>query len=104
MFIGTSKDIYKTAYLPEQVRNDIESVISTLDKEYGRERDVYKGDGGFVIVIDSIKELDKLQEQYSLDIRNDIFESEELLSGYIERLFIISSDFCIMTYIKEGLL
>ena len=49
MFIGTSKDIYKTAYLPEQVRNDIESVISTLDKEYGRERDVYNSNGGKVI-------------------------------------------------------
>lgn len=42
---------------------------STVDDAYGVDRDIDRGDGGFVIVIEAENELEKLKE-YHLDIES----------------------------------
>ena len=104
MLIGTSKELFKADELPWQVKNDIRAMLEILDNVYGAERDVFHGDGGFVVVVEEENTFEKIKKSWSLDIRNDISEYEERISGYVKRLFILSSDFSIIAYIKEELL
>ena len=104
MIIGSEKELSEVEYLPESVCLDIGAVLNVLDEAYGANRDVTTADGGFVAVIDDITMCDTLLDRFNLDINTDIFEYEEHIDGYVKRLYILSSDFSIVTYIREGLL
>lgn len=104
MVIGTSKEISKADGLPLQMKNDIKTTLEILGNEYGAERDVFHGDGGFVVIVEEVSTFEEIRKCWSLDIRTDIFEHEEHIGGYVKRLFILSSDFSIVAYIREELL
>lgn len=59
--------------LPAEVMPVICEAVTILDNEYGEDRDVDSGDGGFVLVIQSKAELAALQE-IRIDVSSDIRE------------------------------
>lgn len=104
MILGTTKELYKADDLPEQMKNDIKTMLDILDTEYGANRDIFHGDGGFVVIVDEVGILKEIKKNWNLDIKSDIYEYEETICEYIKRLFILSSDYSIIAYIKEDLL
>lgn len=104
MIIKNAKELYKADDLPVQVKDDIKAMLDILDTAYGKDRDVFSDDGGFIAVIDDVGMCSKTLESYNLNIKTDVFEYEQLIGGYVKRLYILSSDFSIIAYIKEGLL
>ena len=59
--------------LPAEVMTVIREAVTILDNEYGADRAVDSGDGGFVLVIESKSELAALQE-IRIDVTSDIPE------------------------------
>lgn len=62
-----------TRGLPAEVMSAISEAVTILDNEYGENRDVDSGDGGFVLVIESKSELAALQKIH-IDVTSDIPE------------------------------
>lgn len=102
--IGTASELGKADALSEEVKNDIAIAVSILDNEYGSKRDIYKDIGGFVAVADDVQDLDYLIAVWKLNIRTDICEYEEAIGGYVKRLYMLSSDYAILLYVKEELI
>ena len=46
------KEKNKADRLPKEVQENIEGILSILDEEYGADRDQYKDNGGYVIVVE----------------------------------------------------
>ncbi len=59
--------------LPNEVIKVIKDVATILDNEYGVDRDVDGGDGGYILVIESQEELEQLKDIY-IDIDTVIAE------------------------------
>lgn len=104
MIIGTHNDLRKVKDFPIALQKDIESTIAILDNCYGVERNVLKDDGGFVVIADNISVVDSLLTKWKIDIKEEIYEYSVKVDDYIKKLFIISSDFAIVVYIKENLI
>ncbi|MDR7871325.1 MAG: hypothetical protein RIN55_10715 [Tissierellaceae bacterium] len=64
--------------LEKEIVSVIKEVADILDTEYGEDRDVDGGDGGYILVIQDKKEFSKLEEIY-LDIN-------DLLPEYVDKV------------------
>ena len=86
--------------LPAEVMNTIREAVSILDNEYGDDRDVDSGYGGFVMVIEDKAELVALQE-IRIDVTNDIPEYVDVIrcqngQVFASSLILQGSDFGIV--------
>jgi hypothetical protein len=86
--------------LPVEVMNVIHEAVSILDNEYGVNRTVDSGDGGFVLVIESKAELAALQE-IRIDVTSDIPEYVDVIhcqngQVFASSLILQGSDFGIV--------
>lgn len=86
--------------LPAEVMNTIREAVTILDKEYGADRDVDSGYGGFVVVIEAKEEVAKLTE-LRLDMESIIPEYLDLIhcedgQVFASSLFLLGSDFAIV--------
>jgi hypothetical protein len=86
--------------LPAEVMNTIHEAVTILDNEYGEDRDVDSGDGGFVLVIENKAELQALQE-IRIDVTSDIPEYVDVIhcqdgQVFASSLILQGSDFGII--------
>ena len=86
--------------LPAQVIKVIEEAVTILDTEYGEDRDVDSGYGGYVLVLESEAELQRLKELH-IDLLTAIFEYVDEIpcddgQVYVSALILQSSDFGIV--------
>lgn len=96
--IVTSKEINKIERLPIEVIKDVKETMNLLDCTYGVERND-KDLGGYIVVIESKKDIEWLSKEAYLDIYNDYPELMEQLSDEWFRLvFLLNSDFSIVVY------
>lgn len=65
-------------YLPQEVIEVIKEIADILDLNYGADRDVDGGDGGYILVIQDKKEFNKLKEIY-IDI-------DDLIPEYVDKI------------------
>lgn len=75
----------------------VEGVVRILDSEYGEDRDVNEGDGGYVLIIESADELIQLKDIY-IDIDEVIPEFADVIKvkdgeDYTSTLILLNNDF-----------
>ena len=90
--------------ITDKLKADISQSISILNTAYGVDRDVYNDLGGFCCIVSNEDDIKLLLDRWNADILNDISEVTLEIDGYIKKLFIISSDYAIVTYIKASLI
>lgn len=96
--IVTSKEINKIESLPIQIIEDVKETLSLLDCMYGAERND-KDLGGYVVMLESKKDIEWLKKKAYLDIYNDYPEMMDRLSDeWIRLVFLMNSDFSIVVY------
>ena len=96
--IITSKETDKVRTLPKEVKSDIEETLELLDCMYGIERSE-KDLGGYVVVLEKEKDIQKLKNEAYLDIYNDYLEiMNRLENEWIKLVFLMNSDFSIVVY------
>lgn len=83
--------------LPAELVQAVLKNVTILDNEYGQERDVDHGDGGYVVVIESVDELVKLKDVH-LDVKTMIPEYVDVVhcregQVYTNSLVLLGSDF-----------
>ena len=94
--------------LPQEIVDVIEDAVTTLDDAYGHDRDVNNGDGGYVLIIESKEELDKLNDLY-IDVKTAIPEYTDRIqcndgSIFTSTLVLLSDDFGVVIVMPLGLL
>lgn len=104
IIISTLKEIPKADYLPVSVKTDISQTVAIIDSAYGCDRDIFKDLGGFCCVISTKSDVKYLLDKWNIDIVNDICEMTLKIDEYIKKLFILNSDYCIITYINKNLI
>lgn len=102
--IGTTKELPKAEGLPDAVRADIAATVGILDSCYGADRDMIKDLGGFVGIVGTVGDFQKLFSEWHIDVRSDACELSMIIDGYVKKLFILNPDFAVILYIKEELL
>ena len=90
--------------ITDKLKADISQSISILNTAYGVDRDVYNDLGGLCCIVSNEDDTKLLLDRWNVDILNDISEVTLEIDGYIKKLFIISSDYAIVAYIKTSLL
>ena len=96
--IVTSKETDKVKNLPKEVKSDIEETLKLLDCMYGIERSE-KDLGGYAVVLEKDKDIQKLKNEAYLDIYNDYPEfMNRLTDEWIKLVFLMNSDFSIVVY------
>ena len=100
LVITNTDDIEKAEFIPKDVQFDILQSVYILDSAYGKGRDIFKDLGGFCCIIQNDNDIQYLKRNWNIDIYNDISELSVKINGYTKRLFILSSDYCIVSYIK----
>lgn len=68
------KERSKADKLPKEVQENIEGILTILDEEYGENRDQYKDDGGYVIVIEDELDFQIVQQKTHIDVDDVIVE------------------------------
>lgn len=101
--LGTKKEMYKIKDFEELLKKDIEAMLNILDSSYGNDRN-YFSEGGFVGIVGTVGDFQKLFSDWKIDLKNGISEYSISICGYIKKLFILNSDFAIITYTLEELL
>ena len=90
--------------ITDRLKSDISQSISILNTAYGVGRDVYNDLGGFCCIVSNEEDIELLLDKWHIDILNDISEVTLEIDGYTKKLFIISSDYAIVAYIKASLI
>lgn len=93
--------------LPQEVVGVIKNSVTILDTEYGRDRDVDGGDGGYILVIESKDQFEKLKNIY-IDMEDVIAEYVDLIKvtegeDYTNSLILLNNDFSISLIIPVGI-
>ena len=68
------KEINKADRLPKEVQENIEGILSILDEEYGADRDQYKDNGGYVIVVEDESDFQIIRKKAHIYVDNVIVE------------------------------
>ncbi|WP_346892571.1 hypothetical protein [Clostridium sp. UBA871] len=90
---------------PGEIIKNIKEVIATLDENYGQNRDVDKDLGGYVLIVENIKDIDELKQdklQGLVPEHTDLIECKEGVN-WTSSLFLLSSDYSIIVVCTEEL-
>ena len=96
------EDLNLLSEYPKEVVENVNNVINILDENYGYNRKL-TDDGGYVCVIEDIKEVDYLK----VNILKGLFEEfsdviyEDCIDKYNSTLYLLSSDYSITIITKN---
>lgn len=98
--IAHVREIKSIRRIPSQVIKVIEEAVTILDAEYGENRDVDNGYGGYALVIESEAEFAQLQD-HRINLKTVIFEYVDQIpcddgQVYVSALVLLGSDFGIV--------
>lgn len=93
--LGHVADI-DTFTVPDCIKSDVFSILTTLDKCYGANRDINSDMGGFVVICDNS---DILNIPH-FDITTEVAEYSETIGNYEKSLFISGTERNIVIYRK----
>ena len=97
-------ELHRAEGLPDAVRADIAATVHILDSCYGADRDMIRDLGGFVGIVGTVGDFQKLFSEWNIDVRSDVCELSMIIDRYVKKLFILNPDFAVILYIKEELL
>ena len=83
----------------------IESTLESLDENYGVDRDITAGLGGYVIVAEIIKDVEEIRENV---LKGTVAEYTDIIKcsegvDWTSSLFLLSSDYAIVVVTTEEL-
>ncbi|WP_242396675.1 hypothetical protein [Clostridium butyricum] len=95
---SNEKEILKI--MPQEVQKTIKEISQVLDVEYGVNRDKYKDNGGYVIIIDKQEDFREIKEKAYIDCDSVIAEYVDKIvcsNGeiYTNSLILCNSDYSI---------
>lgn len=88
-----------------EVMESIEETIITINESYGASRDVDKDLGGYVVILESEEDVTEIKANVlkgTIEEYTDKIDSNNSEHYYLS-LFILSSDYIIMTYSNKEL-
>ena len=88
------KEINKADKLPKEVQENIEGILSILDEEYGDNRDQYKDNGGYVIVVEDESDFQIIKEKAHIDVDDVIVEYVDEIECSNEKIYTSSLALC----------
>ena len=88
------KEISKVDRLPKEVQENIEGILSILDEEYGVDRDQYKDNGGYVIVVEDESDFQIIKKKAHIDVDNVIVEYVDKIECSNEKIYTSSLTLC----------
>ena len=88
---------------PVEVIKSISETIDILNENYGENRDVDKDLGGYVLVVESVKDVKELKNGILKDILPEYTDEIKCSEGvnYTSSLFLLSSDFSVVVIADE---
>ena len=94
------KGINKADRLPKEVQENIEGILSILDEEYGADREQYKDNGGYVIVVEDESDFQIIREKAHINVDNVIVEYVDNIEcsngkAYTSSLSLCNSDYSV---------
>ena len=94
------REMEKVQALSIEVQEVIKGILEILDSEYGADRDKYSDNGGYVIVIESIKDFKEIQNKTNIDVNDVIVEyADKILCAdgkvYTNSLVLCNNDYSI---------
>ncbi len=94
--------------IPKEIYTKCLEFVEILDSEYGSNRNIDTDMGGFVAIIENLKDISLLEVNHSLDLFNDIAENVEVITvkdkDYISILYMLSSDYGITVIANKEIL
>lgn len=102
----------KIIYLKEQLKEypievikSISEIIDILNENYGENRDVDKDLGGYVLVVESLEDVEELKSGMLKDILPEYTDKIICSEGvnYTSSLFLLSDDFSVVIIADEEL-
>ena len=113
-YIGTEQDYWETypvlqTYLPEKILEYLASQVAILDSNYGADRDVQGGMGGFCAVIPKLDEAAKEAYRQILErhyIQESMYEYLDTVTvggaDWVEALYLTNNDYGIILIYQKG--
>ncbi|EOU2056968.1 hypothetical protein [Clostridium perfringens] len=103
--IYLKKQLGDLSNYPIEVIQSISETIDILDENYGENRNVDKDLGGYILVVESIEDVEELKNGMLKEIlpeyTDEIICSEGV--NYTSSLFLLSSDFSVVVIADEEL-
>lgn len=103
IIIGKPSDLDKLYSFPMELIKDVSVTVSILCEAYGYQRDIVKDLGGFCYIAEDKEDIKNLLDTWKIDLLNDTAELSGKIGSYTKKLFILSSDYCIMVYCRSDL-
>lgn len=106
--IGLLSQMDQVIALPKEVRIAMEQILTTLEENYGVDRDIEKELGGYIAVVDCISDIADLKRIY-LDIEENCTEWVDEINTangevWIQALYILSNDFAVAVVGRKEIL
>lgn len=113
-YIGTERDYWENypvlqTYLPEKILEYLASQVAILDSNYGADRDVQGGMGGFCAVIPKLDEAAKKAYRQILEkhyIQESMYEYLDTVTvggtDWVEALYLTNNDYGIILIYQKG--
>ena len=84
--------------IPATVYQEVLRIVTILDKYYGKDRDIYKNDGGFVFIAENKTDLNYFIENH-IDPRKGSYEDIGIIKAenvqYFNIVFLCNNEFSI---------
>lgn len=96
------EDLNLLSEYPKEVVASVDNIINILDENYGYNRKL-TGDGGYVCIIEDIKEVENLKSNIFkglVEEFNDVIYEDEV-NIYSSTLYILSSDYSVTVISKN---
>ena len=90
---------------PLSVINNIRNILISLNKSYGKDRNIEDDLGGYVVIVENIVDIEMLKESKLKGLvaeYTDVIECSEG-ANWTSSLFLLSSDFSIVVVTPEEL-
>ncbi|SCK02028.1 Uncharacterised protein [uncultured Clostridium sp.] len=103
--LSNKQQLSKLESYPKEVLESIKTTLDLLDENYGVDRDIAEDLGGYVIVAETITDVEEIEKNILRGIVSeytDVIESSEGVN-WTSSLFLISSDYSIIVVTTEEL-
>jgi len=107
--ISFSREFEKLKTQPKEVQETIQAILQILDTEYGEDRDKYKDNGGYVLVVEKNKDFEEIKVKTYIDCNGgfipEYVDQIECNNGkiYTNTLILCNSDYSISLIISMEL-
>ena len=92
--LGTIDDMKMLPQLEPSLSDYIKYLLLVLDSEYGTDRDIYKNDGGYVVLVTVNTAKEEVIEVF--DYKNHIVEYVEIGEAYSTAVYLLNNEYTVM--------